>query len=127
MHALIAGFGLGLGLIVAIGAQNAFILKQDLKRRDRLRDVRDRGQPAARRAGLSAYAAEAACAAPARRRWVLPMAMAAQTAGTASMPRIQLKPSPMPSSAPPKAEPRMLPKRPMPSIQLTPVARAAVG
>ena len=32
MHALIAGFGLGLGLIVAIGAQNAFILKQGLKR-----------------------------------------------------------------------------------------------
>src|SRR5471032_3176248 len=34
---------------------------------------------------------------------------------------------PSPSSAPPIAEPKMLPNRPMPSIQLTPVARATVG
>lgn len=32
MHALLAGFGLGLSLIVAIGAQNAFVLKQGLYR-----------------------------------------------------------------------------------------------
>ena len=34
---------------------------------------------------------------------------------------------PQSQQAPPTAEPRMLPKRPMPSIQLTPVARATVG
>ena len=32
MNALVAGFGLGLSLIVAIGAQNAFVLRQGLKR-----------------------------------------------------------------------------------------------
>jgi len=32
MHALVAGFGLGLSLILAIGAQNAFVLRQGLRR-----------------------------------------------------------------------------------------------
>jgi L-lysine exporter family protein LysE/ArgO len=32
MHSLIAGFTLGLSLIVAIGAQNAYVLKQGLKK-----------------------------------------------------------------------------------------------
>lgn len=32
IHALSSGFGLGLSLILAIGAQNAFVLKQGLKR-----------------------------------------------------------------------------------------------
>ncbi|OHV12811.1 amino acid transporter [Kushneria phosphatilytica] len=31
MHAFIAGFGLGLSLILAIGAQNAFVLRQGLR------------------------------------------------------------------------------------------------
>ena len=33
MHAYLAGLGTGLSLIVAIGAQNAFVLKQGLMRR----------------------------------------------------------------------------------------------
>ncbi|NCQ24282.1 MAG: amino acid transporter [Rhodobacteraceae bacterium CG17_big_fil_post_rev_8_21_14_2_50_63_15] len=32
MQAMVAGFGLGLSLIVAIGAQNAFVLRQGLRR-----------------------------------------------------------------------------------------------
>ena len=32
MSAAVAGFGLGLSLIVAIGAQNAFVLRQGLLR-----------------------------------------------------------------------------------------------
>lgn len=32
MHAALAGFGLGLSLILAIGAQNAFVLRQGLRR-----------------------------------------------------------------------------------------------
>jgi L-lysine exporter family protein LysE/ArgO len=32
LHALLAGFGAGAGLIVAIGAQNAFVLRQGLQR-----------------------------------------------------------------------------------------------
>ncbi|RKQ96994.1 L-lysine exporter family protein LysE/ArgO [Kushneria sinocarnis] len=32
MHAFMAGFGLGLSLILAIGAQNAFVLRQGLRR-----------------------------------------------------------------------------------------------
>jgi L-lysine exporter family protein LysE/ArgO len=32
MHAALAGFSLGLSLILAIGAQNAFVLRQGLRR-----------------------------------------------------------------------------------------------
>lgn len=32
MHAFISGFGLSLSLILAIGAQNAFVLKQGIKK-----------------------------------------------------------------------------------------------
>ena len=32
MQELMAGFGLGLGLIAAIGAQNAFVLRQGIRR-----------------------------------------------------------------------------------------------
>jgi hypothetical protein len=53
--------------------------------------------------------------------------MAASVAGTARMAITALKPQPIDSSTPPAKEPKMLPKRPMPSIQLTPVARTTVG
>ena len=32
IEAMVAGFGLGLGLILAIGAQNAFVLRQGIRR-----------------------------------------------------------------------------------------------
>ena len=32
MNAFISGFGLGISLILAIGAQNAFVLKQGIKK-----------------------------------------------------------------------------------------------
>jgi hypothetical protein len=52
---------------------------------------------------------------------------AAMVAGMARIAITALKPQPRLSSTPPAKEPKMLPKRPMPCIQLTPVARTTVG
>ena len=52
---VIAGFALGFSLILAIGAQNAFVLRQGLRREHRV-DARDRGAGAPRgTGGLAAF------------------------------------------------------------------------
>jgi hypothetical protein len=58
--------------------------------------------------------------------WMMTM-IAASVAGTARMAITALKPQPIDSSTPPAKEPKMLPKRPMPCIHDTPVARTTVG
>ncbi|MNS97159.1 hypothetical protein D3C72_1314830 [compost metagenome] len=48
-------------------------------------------------------------------------------AGTLNRANSNGRPNPRLSTAPPMREPKIPPKRPMPSIQLTPVARKSVG
>ena len=79
--AFVAGFSLGLGLIVAIGAQNAFVLRQGLRRAHvlrRLPGLRAVGRGADRRGGRWA-AARSSTAAP----WI---AVAARWGGAAFLP-----------------------------------------
>lgn len=55
------------------------------------------------------------------------IAIAAMAAEIARIAITSLKPRPIVSSRPPVNDPKILPKRPVPCIRLTPTARIAVG